>query len=100
MEHSERGRYVTEQVSLWIQNDGDHYYEARDRAHNPERLRAYLGSVIRRAAEDSAPWYVAQELAPNDWDRVDWAQIAEDLRDQSDQEQHDMPLTGQDTLPE
>ena len=80
-EFSERARYVTEQVSLWIQNDGDYIEQARERAHDPERLRAFLGSVIRRAPKGQAAWHVAAELAPNDWDRVHWDDVAEALRE-------------------
>lgn len=80
-EHSERARYVTEQVSLWIQNDGEWNALARGRADDPDRLRAFLGSVIRRSPQGKAAWHVAQELTPNDWDRIDWKAVAEELTD-------------------
>lgn len=88
MEYSERGRKVTEQVSMWIVNDGDHYFAARvyardDRANgalNDDGLLAeYLNAVIRWAVRPSAPWQVAQELAPNDHGRIDWRSVADDL---------------------
>lgn len=89
MEHSDRGRYVTEQVSLWIQNDGEFVDDIRRRVdvareiarRDPELLdlAAYLSEIIRHAMPYTAPWQVAQELAPNDYDRIDWQSIARDL---------------------
>lgn len=80
-EFSERARYVTEQVALWIANDSEYIEGAKERAHDPERLRAYLGSIIRRMPKGRAAWHVAQELAPNDWDRIDWKRVAEEISD-------------------
>ena len=82
MEHSERARYVTEQVSLWIQNDGDCYGHAQDLLATPDVLGSWLRLVLKTSVEGSAPWYVAQELAPNDYDRIDWETIAKDLTEE------------------
>jgi hypothetical protein len=80
MEHSDRGRYVTEQVALWIENDSNYIDGARRAAHTgTEHLRQYLTLIISGAPAYSAPWQVAQEMAPNDWDRVDWESIKKDL---------------------
>ena len=79
MEHSERGRYVTEQVSLWIQNDGVFFEPAKGMASEPRVLGIYLTIAIKTARRGTAPWHVAQELAANDYGRIDWAQVARDL---------------------
>ena len=84
-EHSERAWYVTEQVSLWIQNDGEYIEEARANASaEPNGLRGfeqYLTRVISLARKGEAAWHVQQELAPNDWDRIHWDDVAEALRE-------------------
>lgn len=86
MEHSDRGRLVTELVSVWIANDGEHIESARyciregGMAHPQDSMLAnHLTRVLRRAPLWSAAWQTAQELAPNDYSRVDWASIARDL---------------------
>lgn len=86
MEDSERGRYVTEQVALWIENDGERIEEARANAEaEPNGLRGfeqYLTRVISLARKGQAAWHVQQELAPNDWARIDWAIVAERIKAQ------------------
>jgi hypothetical protein len=89
MEHSERGRWVTDEVSLWINNDGDYYETAHHYAHmdymdgmltgNNGLLAEYLGTILQGAVKPSAPWHVAQELSPNDYERIDWRSVADDL---------------------
>lgn len=81
MEHSERGEYVTSQVSVWICNDGEHVELAR-RASNrgSAHLKTFLIGVISKGRHSSSPWHVAQELAPNDYERVDWDSVARDLQ--------------------
>lgn len=88
MEHSERGRYVTEQVSVWIENDGELIGEARYRllAYGVKPGNAfvrYLEALLRNAPRHSAPWQVAQELSPNDYDRIDWEAVADRIKAQS-----------------
>lgn len=76
MEHSDRGKYVTDQVVLWIENDSKFISDARKAAGHVDMLREYLTSVIRYAPDHSAPWHVRQELAENDYNRVDWEDVA------------------------
>lgn len=83
MEDSERGRYVTEQVAVWIENDGDYIKNARTVAKlGTDALAEFLREVIQRSRRSSAPWQVSQELAPNDWARIDWAQVAQRIKAQ------------------
>lgn len=80
MEHSDRGAYVTEQVKLWIANDSDYVRQAQTVARiGTEHLAEFAKDVVLTAPRHSAPWHVAQELAPNDWDRINWKQVAEEL---------------------
>lgn len=82
MEHSERGRYVTEQVAVWIENDGEHIADARRLLEwrGVPGLEKFLRNVMNAAPNHSAPWQVAQELAPNDYGRVDWATVADRIK--------------------
>lgn len=83
---SERARYVTDLVSMWIVNDGEHFHEARRAAGSDwaarsgySELREYAERIIRTARRTTAPWHVAQELAPNDYARIHWADVANQL---------------------
>jgi hypothetical protein len=99
-EHSDRGRYVTEQVELWLANDYEYYQHALVCIKEGRAMQALKGGpiglvnggvhsvlatsitmVLRRAHAHpySAAWYVAQELAPNDYQRIDWASIVAEL---------------------
>lgn len=86
VEHSERARYVTEQVALWIANDGDHIEEARANIlAEPNGLRGfeqYLSRVISLARKGEAAWHVQQELAPNDWARIHWDDVAREISEE------------------
>lgn len=78
---TDRSDYVTEQVSLWLQTDGDYIKDARRAADaGIPNLAAWARIVILTSVKSSAPWQVKQELAPNDWARIDWAQIVEDIK--------------------
>lgn len=80
MEHSDRGRHVTHLVQVWIENDGEHIVDAQAYARQgADVLADHLTEILRQARRSSAPWQTAQELAPNDYDRVDWQGIANDL---------------------
>lgn len=82
MEHSERGRYVTDRVSVWIVNDGDHFDRAQTLlATTPgtEALGTFLSLELRAARKGTAAWHTAQELAPNDYKRIDWEEVAHQL---------------------
>lgn len=80
-ERSERGRYVTEQVRLWIVNDSDHYHQAQDAARKgAKELEVLLRGILRHPVAQSAPWQVSRELAPNDYNRIHWDEVAEELK--------------------
>lgn len=76
-EFSERGRYVTEQVALWLENDGPRVESARNfiLTEGTAGLEDFVTTVCRFARKGDAAWHVAQELAPNDWARVDWVAV-------------------------
>lgn len=75
--YSERERYVTDQVANWITSDGDHIADAQKLAKegSAHALGNFLMTVVRSARPHTAPWHVAQELAPNDWGRVHWDEV-------------------------
>jgi len=85
MEHSEyeRGLYVTEQVSLWIVNDGEHYFHAVRKAgmatDSTFAIASFIRQTLKTAPNGSVAWHVAQELAPNDYGRIDWKSVVNDL---------------------
>lgn len=78
---SERARYVTEQVKLWVANDSQYYYAAVSVAarEGSQKLAAYLAHHLRTAVVYSAAWQVAQELSPNDYDRIRWVEVQNEL---------------------
>jgi hypothetical protein len=87
MEHSERAREVTEQVALWIENDGERIEAARYKlgvygVAPGNAFVKYLEVALRDARPYSAPWQVAQNLSPNDYDRIDWDMVAERIKAQ------------------
>lgn len=78
-EQSNRGRYVTEQVQIWIENDGDRIEKAKEQARRGD-LDRYLKGEIQFAKSWDAAHHVKQELAWNDLEyRVDWQAIAASL---------------------
>lgn len=85
MEHSDRGRHVTDLVSVWICNDPVNVEYAREMAvEGVPSLRGYLRALLINAvqyegAERPLAWHVTQELAPNDYGRIDWPRVADDL---------------------
>ncbi|WP_040829060.1 hypothetical protein [Nocardia jiangxiensis] len=97
-EHSERGRYVTEQVALWIANEGDatFYKGTNDRIAfiaarhawdgELDALARFATHLIRTAQPAHAAWQVQQELAPNDYDRIRWEDVAAELKATFDKE--------------
>ena len=80
-EHSERARWVTEQVALWLANDGEYEPVARRLARQGalSELGTAYAELIRRAPRGSAAWQVAQSLAPDDYDRIRWSDVAAEL---------------------
>jgi hypothetical protein len=83
-EYSDRGRYVTSQVALWLANDSAHFYIARRtlKVEGLGGLRRYALSVLLTGRAYSAPWHVMQELAPNDLDRVNWEDVAANVKEE------------------
>lgn len=83
---SEREAYVTEQVALWIENDGEYIEEARANAlAEPKGLRGFeqfLTRIIGIARKGEAAWHVQQELSPNDWGRIRWDVVADRVKAQ------------------
>lgn len=87
-EHSERGRYISEIIALWIANDGDidpdhgeriAFVAAREAARSHQDLAQYATTLIRTARTGSAAAHVRAELAANDFDRIDWAAVSAEL---------------------
>lgn len=98
-EHSERAKYVTEQVALWLANDYEHYQHAQVCIKEGRAMQALRGGpiglvngdvhsvlatsitmVLRgRPSKYSAAWYVAQELSSNDYQRINWADVVAEL---------------------
>lgn len=83
MEHSDRAQYVTDQVAMWITNDGDHVANAQRLAKegSAHALGSFLITVVRAARPHTAPWHVAQELSANDWGRVHWDEVLRQLNE-------------------
>lgn len=81
MEHSQRGKDMTHKVSVWIENDFQFNPTAVSLAHHVGcgALRHYLSVILKAAAPYSAAWQTAQDMAPNDYDRVDWQEIFDTL---------------------
>lgn len=89
-EHSPRGKEVTMQVGLWLANEGD-FDPKHDgkrvaevaaefaRAEDYTALADYATGLIKRAVSSQAAWHVKQELASNDFDRINWEDVAQEL---------------------
>jgi hypothetical protein len=85
MEHSDRGRYVTDQVLTWICNDSEQIEQAQSAARRSTGVfTQWASGVIRTARPHMAAWHVRQELAPNDYNRVDWQAVADALKPEGD----------------
>lgn len=94
-EHSGRAYFVTEQVKLWITNDGEHVEMARRIARTCSEmqgvaiddgprwlpLHAHLLRIVTRSRPGTAAWHVGQEMAPNDWSRIWWVDVADELEE-------------------
>lgn len=74
-------REATDQVSMWICNDGSFYEPARALAVNKDvaGLRDYLTLTLNNAPRDSAAWYARHNLSDADMERIEWFEIASDL---------------------
>lgn len=85
-EHSERGRYVTDQVKLWLENDGPVLARARKVSAQDgfDGFVEFVTTWIRTAHETSTPaWHVREELAGNDYDRVNWIEIYKEIAEEN-----------------
>lgn len=82
-EHSDRGRYVTDQVKLWLENDGQVIDSARKVAavDGLAGFVEYVSTIVRRQA--GAAWHVRQELAENDYGRINWAEIYGEITEEN-----------------
>jgi len=79
---------VTDMVATWIISESDFLdhngahkrvaEHASDYAagNNLDGLRSFTTSVLRQSRGSSAAREVADELAPNDYDRIDWSGVA------------------------
>lgn len=82
-----RAQDVTEMVELWIANDGDHYgraliLAAHYREEGSHGLVEYLTEAIQTAVDETkTPYYIRRDLAPSDYDLIDWDAIAESLQE-------------------
>lgn len=75
-----RSEFVTVHVSGWICNDRELIGFAKQVAlGGPKSLRGYIEAVLYLAPKHSTPWVCAQELAPNDFSRIDYQTIIDDM---------------------
>lgn len=74
---------MTRLVGVWLANDHDPYFELGPLAAEGAvaQLAQRATEILTTARKGSAAWYTAQELAPADYDRVDWAEVARDVYD-------------------
>lgn len=87
-EYSERARYVTEQVQAYIANEGDPDPDTGERiaeramalarANGLEALEQYVTRIIKTYPGRGAR-LTLNELAPNDWSRIRWDDVAREL---------------------
>lgn len=83
-EHSERSRYITDMVALYISNEGTYDGPERiaERAatlaadDDHTALATYVTHIIRTHPEARE---VRAEMAGNDYDRIHWADVAAEL---------------------
>lgn len=81
MEHSARAAEVTEQVAVWIENDGERIKAAREKLKiGVEYFGVWVTRVLQHAPLYSAPWQVAQDMSPRDYMRVDWGKVADRIK--------------------
>lgn len=83
---------ITDMVATWIISESDFidHKGARQRiaehagayaaAGDLDGLRTFTTSVLRRSGRNSAAREVADELSANDYDRIDWSEVAGALR--------------------
>lgn len=85
-EWTDRSAYVTDQVATWLANDAPVRLGADGRLRDlaissfVKYVQAELWRSLEREAKHLAAWHVARELAPNDYDRIDWARVIAELK--------------------
>ncbi|MBM7771956.1 hypothetical protein JOD54_002160 [Actinokineospora baliensis] len=74
---SAREQYVTDLLLMWL--DNEEILTAQGRKvylfGGSRALKDFLSTVVKWARQGSAAWYLAQELASNDYDRIFWPAI-------------------------
>ena len=70
----------TRWIEVWVLNDIEYYGEALEKAkEGADVLRDYLTKVLQNAPKDSVAYTTAKEMRGSDYDKVDWAEVAETL---------------------
>lgn len=82
MEHSERAWWVTHLVAVWLENDRPWAEKAREVARQEAAFGFLFARVLRAAPVGSAAWHTAQDLAPNDYERIHWDDIRASFLDE------------------
>lgn len=79
-EHSDRAKYVTEQVRIWVENDPKYRDLARHWARQSvNELAVSLTSVIRNPRVHPDVAHVHDVMSYSDFDKVHWDEIAASL---------------------
>jgi hypothetical protein len=74
----------TRWISVWIINDGDYYWRARDVADTARQLDDYsilqehIAEILASRATETVK-AVVREMSEADMDTVDWEEVANDL---------------------
>lgn len=84
LEFSDRAKFVTHYIEVWVVNDGSLYDEARMWASgNTRDFAAFMVKTLRNAEIGTPAYLASQELSYNDFTngRIHWAQIQNCLND-------------------
>lgn len=79
--YTPRGWYVTSLVSEWARSSPTTAPMHREWARSKpvDVFADALTLILRNSHKDTPAWRVAQELAPNDYLRIDWRRVAREL---------------------
>lgn len=75
----------TRWISLWITNDYDFYFQARDVAEKAREiedynlLRMFISFVFANHYANETVQAISREMTYKDMSIVDWAEVADDL---------------------
>lgn len=70
----------TRWVAVWAINSPEYYGQLQDvAADGPDALRELVKRIWTNAPDGTTEYYQAREMAPGDYDRVDWSEVASDL---------------------